>query len=59
MNRSSPIVPGDVDGGDLAAVAVPLGEEELAAGRVPANQVAVTAARDQQAVLHHEPRVEM
>ena len=50
-----PALPGDVDGRDLAAVAVALREEELAARRVPADQVAVTAAGDQQAVLHHEP----
>ena len=53
--RIAPALPGDVDGRDLAAVAVALREEELSARRVPADQVAVTAARDQQAVLHHEP----
>merc|ERR1719208_716427 len=46
--------PCDIDGGDLAAVAVALGEEELPARRVPADQVAVAAPGHQQAVLHHK-----
>ena len=53
--RLIPSLPCDIHGRDLAAVAVPLGEEELPARRVPAHQVAVAAPGHQQAVLHHKP----